>query len=131
MIQRIQTIYLLLACVSAIIQVILTSCHTNCMTFGILEYVYMGVVAQTGLCLAISIFLFGNRKRQMKIVSCLTDEFLVLSLVGIGVASQQPLSCYIFCSTTIFPLIAAIFSYLSWRAIRSDERKVRAADRIR
>ena len=129
MIQRIQTIYLLLACVSAIIQVILTSCHTNCMTFGIL--VYMGVVAQTGLCLAISIFLFGNRKRQMKIVSCLTVECLVLSLVGIGVVSQQPLSCYIFCSTTIFPLIAAIFSYLSWRAIRSDERKVRAADRIR
>ena len=101
------------------------------MTFGILEYVYMGVVAQTGLCLAISIFLFGNRKRQMKIVSCLTVECLVLSLVGIGVVSQQPLSCYIFCSTTIFPLIAAIFSYLSWRAIRSDERKVRAADRIR
>lgn len=131
MIQRIQTIYLLLACAFGVAQVVLTACHITCVSPDVLGHVYVGLVAQTSLCLAAAIFLYGNRKRQMKVVSWLTAECLLLSLAGLWLVMHSPSGCRILSSAIIFPLIVAAFSCLARRAISSDERKVRAADRIR
>ena len=81
-----------------------------------------------------TIFLFKNRVLQMKL--SLINIFVLL---GLGVliyydarSSAKILSgVYSFTIYLVFPLISAILIYLANRAIRKDELLVRSIDRIR
>lgn len=96
-----------------------------------------------GLIALGSIFMYGNRMRQVKVVACglllsaLYVGFTLLWWVEAGAKGksiilamgQQPEIHY--SVGAIAPMVAAVLFFLAQRAIKRDEAKVRAADRLR
>ena len=148
MIQRIQTLYLLI--IAALMAVTLFSGLAwfagDAGEFGLYAFglktaegelvqstVYMGVLLPL-----VTIFLF--RRRLLQIRLCVVEMVLLLgSLVMEGV--YYFLSWRVFSDLTfhtqgfkpaiVLPLVCLLFAYLAARAIFRDELLVRAADRIR
>lgn len=154
MIQRIQTIYLLLAA-------ILTACTTflslgtfstgteefTLQAFGlknaegaiIQSTIYMGILLTLALTIAVvTIFLFKRRLLQIRL--CVVEMVLLIgaqAMTGI----YYYLSCRAFDTVEfqahsmklplVFPVIALILTFLAARAIFRDEMLVRSMDRIR
>ena len=119
MIQRIQSLYLLVAGIASAI------CAYLCQA-GLVKGQYIPALAGEDFTLAgpilciliallsmVTIFLYKNRKRQMK-MCWLT---ILLSIVG--------------ALFFVWVIAAAIFVLLAWRGIRADERLIRSIDRIR
>lgn len=86
------------------------------------------------LVLFINIFLFKNRVLQMRL--CVFDIILMLGLCGLMVfymldakSRLEAIASYNY--TLIFPVIAAVLTYLAFRGIRRDELLVRSYERIR
>lgn len=81
-----------------------------------------------------TIFLFKNRVLQMTLAKI--NIFLMLGLGGlifyyVWSIAKQLSGVYSFTIFLVFPIIAAILIYLSFRAIDKDEKLVRSIDRIR
>lgn len=160
MIQRIQTIYLVLA----VVAVVLCMCNpigvfraadaTPLATLynlwlsvdfaGKISHVVMPWVALFALLafvatmLTFSIFLFKKRALQMRVVnfSMLILVGYYLSAVGLIVFfnQQQGLQTWTGFRPSVWmglPLVALIFSYMAFRAILKDEMLVRSLDRLR
>jgi hypothetical protein len=151
MIQRIQTIYLLLA--STVLGLLLflplaTMVDAEANNFSYLFYGiidYEGEIVMLDYPLAIlmvsmpvlnliAVFLFKKRIIQMRI--CVFNILLMLgSLVLIWYYSFQAENTLFvdtfFSYTVVFPLVSAILTFLAFRGIRKDEILVRSADRIR
>ena len=147
MIQRIQTLYLLI--IAALMAVTLFSGLAwfagDAGEFGLYAFglktaeVYMGVLLALACALPlVTIFLF--RRRLLQIRLCVVEMVLLLgSLVMEGV--YYFLSWRVFSDLTfhtqgfkpaiVLPLVCLLFAYLAARAIFRDELLVRAADRIR
>ncbi len=150
MIQRVQSIYLILAailCVAAIfapIPYVISGIQPDAFVdalqfrFGqakqlhILQQIPLvainGVIA--AICL-INIFLFRNRKLQMRI--CNLTTFLVLVLIGVAVyfaLSDKFTPDFPFYGA-LFPLFVLLANWLAKRGIRHDEKLVSDADRLR
>ena len=142
MIQRIQTIYLLLAAVFIIAMMCLpvATLYTNGILSGyvygcsvgvnvllLVSYVVFGLAAAISI---INIFVFKHRKVQMKLCTFAVILTILASLlVGYVI--------YTICSEVrptvyaSFPLVSIVFNVLASVAIRKDERLVRSADRLR
>ncbi len=150
MLQRIQTIYMLLAAVLMAATTFLTTI-TFSNADGLFHLQFLGVFNSNGdpvynsipltvLLLAatgvsfVSIFLFKNRMLQVRL-----NGFALILMLG-----YYPLMFYYrslihkaleasstFLYPTIFPIVAAILTYLSIRAIGKDEALIRSLDRIR
>ncbi|MDK2909767.1 MAG: hypothetical protein PWR20_1334 [Bacteroidales bacterium] len=157
MIQRIQTIYLLLAAIAAGVLVFLfplagfygdlatlelwitglknlapveSPVHLN------LVLTYLGAFLSLVVAIQSIIILlqYKNRIRQLKLlrIAWLANILLVVFLFfesnlvakGAGVSPEYKTGIF-------FPVISLVFLILAQRAIQSDERKVRAADRLR
>jgi Domain of unknown function (DUF4293) len=138
MIQRIQTIYLVIAAVVLGLLFIPLSIGTSnpapsgMFSDGILNtYDNMGLAALSAvpaLDFLIAIFLFANRKLQMIVTSIGT---LLSSVIG-GIYA------YLVMSNTAqiavgaaMPLIALLCGFLAFKSIKKDEEIVRSADRLR
>jgi len=133
MIQRIQTLYLL---VSALFIGLLFA-----LPFA--EIVKDGAIKENGLAVSVligivlvlqgvAIFSFKKRPRQIRIVMiailatlCLLGAFLYVTYFSFSGAQIS------FKIGMVFPLIAIILDYLAIRAIRKDEALIRSIDRIR
>lgn len=82
----------------------------------------------------IAIFLFKNRIKQIRLVI-----FNILLLIGLGFFSWYYLSNFSkiaegtnnYKITMVLPAISIVFLYLAYKAIRKDENLIRSADRIR
>ena len=90
----------------------------------------------------VSIFLFGNRVRQMRIVAVgfllgVVDVFLIFiwAIDTYVTNASAPLQCedpqVAYGVGTWCPIVAIVLMFLAQRAIKKDEVKVRAADRLR
>ena len=154
MIQRIQTIYLLLAAA-------LTACTTflslgtfstgteefTLRAFGLKDAegatvqstIYMGILLTLALAVAVvTIFLFKRRLLQIRM--CVVEMILLVGAQAMT-AIYYYLSCRVLSSVEfqahslklplVFPVIALIFTFLAARAIFRDEMLVRSVDRIR
>lgn len=154
MIQRKQTLYLLLAFVATIVCL--------CLPLGSIELQGMGVepvlyntalVEQSGnsahydfgyvplsvvLSLAtllelVAIFLYKNRRRQANLcvlnLLVLFAWLLLFAYYRYFVLNEK--GEFELSLASLLPFVAAVFTYLAHRGIRSDERLVRSADRIR
>lgn len=138
MIQRIQTIYLLLSALftgSVFVFPFATGSHPEGVfadgTFNYLDNtgLMIGCIAVAALTL-FNIFLFNNRKLQLSI-----GRAMMLGLVGLlgGIAF------FLFGSGASFsvgiglftPIIALILLFFAQKGIQADEDLVRSADRIR
>ena len=112
MIQRIQTVYLLLAAILAVV--------CSCIRLTWIDVLQLLTAA---VCLG-TIFLYAKRVLQTKI--CLVALLLVFAWY-IGLAVIQGYVNTVDC----LPMIEAILIFLARRGIIHDEKLVRAADRIR
>ncbi|MEZ5055167.1 MAG: DUF4293 domain-containing protein [Chitinophagales bacterium] len=138
MIQRIQTIYLLLVTIACVVFIFIP--------FGLqlkpdetaeilIAKNYMsdmvGALLIAVLAFA-SIFLFTNRKLQMKVVllnSLLS--LLYMAFLAYGIFQHVGLSNYGFKIGAILPVFIFIFNVLAYAGIKSDENLVRSMDRLR
>ncbi len=150
MIQRKQTIFLLLAIIAILICLAMPIAHIEAKAMMANQEVYnLWIYHANGektynvwvlfVFLIIScpinlftIFDFRNRKRQARI--CLFSMLLIIGwYVAYGIFSQMLSSAGLFHirPAACFPLISFILLFMARKAILSDEALVRAADRIR
>lgn len=134
MIQRIQSVYLLLAalCSAGLIFVfpLFRTPEKAIMVMG--DPLYTGLFLGSGALSLIAIFLFRSRQNQVVvnrlniILNFVTFGFIVYNYVEIGLAKNyQPTP------GTFIPIATIIFIILANRAIMKDEALVRSADRLR
>ena len=133
MLQRIQTIYLLLTAVLATAMYFLPFSIIICKpeTCSLFPYITASVVLLTTL---ITIFLYKNRKLQIKI--CIVNIiFLLLTYAEVLFGAYQKIGNWeifrVNCIGAVLPLISIILILLAIRAIKKDENLVKAADRLR
>lgn len=138
MIQRIQTIYLLLVVIACIafIFVPFGGVKTSDGTIEIwaIKQVVPIMIASTVVASIafIAIFLFKNRKNQMKTV--LINILLSIVLIGLflfGVTQHIGFSNYVFKIGAILPVFILLFNMLAYGSIKSDENLVKSMDRLR
>lgn len=142
MIQRIQSLYMLVVAVLFGVLVVTPMADFSLMNqpvtitdggLAICNYLLMALEAVVILVALVSIFFYKKRVIQIK----LTMLNMVLIL-----GTYPLLAVYLFLAHSsnldfrlhigvVFPLIAAILSYLAVRAIRKDEELVRSVNRIR
>ena len=131
MIQRIQTIFLLLAA-ALTASLFFVPLWKQCCLFVYIErhcVITICVVAASLLPLVI-VFLYQRRMLQIRL--CMVNALILIGCQG--------LIAYYFLSTemtatlcvpSVFPLVAAILTLIAARYIKRDENLVRAADRLR
>ncbi len=141
MIQRIQSIWLLLAAVCAALMFVwplyggTLQNGTEKLFYANTSYTLMIMVGIVAALSFFAIFLFKNRPAQMKLV------WLAL-LADIGLAALAYFNSSRFAGDTMFksggykavvvlPIVIFIFLILALRGIRADEKMVRNADRFR
>lgn len=114
MIQRKQTLFLLLAAVASGVAAFLNTGTTLMLVLLIVSAV---------LCLAI-IFLYGNRKRQV-LCTLAPLALLLVWYILLAVARMQMVW------SDALPAVAILLIVLARKGIVSDEKLVRSLDRIR
>ncbi|MFW5804177.1 MAG: DUF4293 domain-containing protein [bacterium] len=153
MIQRIQTLFLLVAVV-LISLIFFEKIASFISQTGEIYYLYLGglktspdgniiyntlpLLVLNIIMLALiffSIFLYKRRILQMRLV--VYTMLLILGFIGVAIyyvlhlKNQLLIESITFSYTAIFPIIAFILLYLAFRGIRRDEILIRSIDRIR
>lgn len=119
MIQRIQTLYLLMAGILSAISAylcfggIVNGQFIPALTSETLNIVGGFLCIIAALDSFIAIFLYKNRKSQMVLCCSIILTAIIAALFYVWI------------------LVAVPFVYLAWRGIRADERLIRSIDRIR
>ena len=137
MIQRIQSIYLLLAALATIAFIFLP--------FG--TVVYQGAPmtltctinpplwicnAVLALVSVISIFLFSNRKLQMRIIFLtIIYSILFILLFSAGLYLHIRNDRFHPQPALLLPVFALIFNFLAYKGVKHDEELVKSMDRLR
>ncbi len=154
MIQRIQTIYLLIASIFIALMFFfplaeLFTLKSQIYNFDfdgirILNYKNTKLIYSTFslivllsiilLILLVSIFLYKKRILQMRL--CIYNILLMFGLIGLiyyytNNFSEQLSANIHYSFPTTFPFISIILVYLAFRAIKKDENLIRSLDRIR
>ncbi|NLN96582.1 MAG: DUF4293 domain-containing protein [Bacteroidales bacterium] len=150
MIQRIQSVYLFLAAIAIAVMFFFPIANFYSDTFyfylgldGISDDTFMTIntiplviIAIVLILLAVfSIFMYKNRLLQMRVIrfGVLLDlAFIIVIYFGYIDSISQKANVEVQYKTGIyFPLAVLVFLILAIRAIMADEKKVRAADRLR
>jgi Na+-translocating ferredoxin:NAD+ oxidoreductase RnfD subunit len=135
MIQRIQSIWLLLASAAAFATLKLSfySGNKDNNLFeeltGSSHFLLMVLSVAVGLLALITIFLYKNRKLQIR----LSLLGVVLQLAVLAVYFQQ-IKTYVqgnFTLTSAVSFIIPVFFILAWLGIRKDEKLIKSMDRLR
>lgn len=134
MIQRIQSIWLLLAAIAILCLLfvpVFTSAEGNIYVTSNTPLVISTVLA--GLISLVNIFNFRNRKLQTRIASVNILLILGVSFWLSQLAKQLPggLEKAGIGAGLFLPLTAIIFTYLAIKGIKNDEKLIRSADRLR
>lgn len=135
MIQRIQTIWLLLAAAAsfATLKLSFYSGTKDNNLFaeltGSSHFLLLILSVAVGLLALITIFLFKNRKLQMR----LTWLGIILQLVVLAVYFQQ-IKTFVqgnYTLTSALSFVIPVFFILAWLGIRKDEKLIKSMDRLR
>lgn len=141
MIQRIQSVYLLLAAILLLCFGIFPLAEVQdtagkvLASAGGMSAINTFIPALAAALIAVlAIFMYRNRKAQMRLCMMLILLSVVLSFgAAYGIFSQaEGLSARVVWKPVIvLPLISGVLFFLAWRGVRSDDRLVRSADRLR
>jgi peptidoglycan/LPS O-acetylase OafA/YrhL len=146
MLQRIQTVYLLIAASASGCVFALPffkgaagngASFFNDGLFDTQDHVSLMAMATIAILDAvITIFLFNNRKRQGLFCLLVGAVNLLLIAVMFGVLSTQVPLAEVFNKFSLglgafMPLVATVFALLARRGILADDRLVRSSDRLR
>jgi len=138
MIQRIQSVYLLLVVIACVAYIfvpfgLVKNPDGTLETWAIKQVVPIMIAAIVIAVIAFaSIFLFNNRKNQMKVV--LVNIVLSVMLIGLflfGLTQHIGIQNYIFKIGAILPIFILLFNMLAYGSIKSDEALVKSMDRLR
>ncbi len=148
MIQRIQTVWLILASIAGSlifffpIADILSQGEKYTLDFNDLTnvsgrvfttaYAYTGVLGISIVLNILTIFLYKNRTLQMRL--CVYNSLLVIALVGLSAYfaySVLPLADVALGVSAFIPFIMFILNMMARNGIRRDDKLVRSVDRIR
>lgn len=135
MIQRIQSIFLLLAAiVSGVLSNIFDLWKSGIEWMQVNDYMYIfALFIASGVLSLVNIFFFKDRKRQMlfNVINIFMNLVLVgllafrlYNLPGDGFASEKGVGLFL-------PLITVVLLWLANRSIIKDEKLVKSVDRIR
>ena len=129
MIQRIQTIYLLL--VAGFMLAMLFVPLTNIPIIPNYEYILFSLFGLTVILSLIAIFYYKKRSFQIKLCR-ITLLLLIVSVFFIGfVFWKQSLIIAQLKPAITFPIIAIILDYLAIQGIRKDDKLVNSLNRLR
>jgi len=130
MIQRIQTVYLLFVfCLTAML-VFIPFSALNSSTDGF----FVGFNAAIAIGAIVAIFLYKNRRMQLRLCYAMLAGFVVIYLFYFIFNMQNFSFAELFGHvryTVVFPFISIILVYLAIRGIKKDEKLVRSLDRLR
>ena len=136
MIQRIQTVYLLISAgISAGLIFIFNLWKTvkDVVVYAQDHYLYFGLFLGSALLSLISIFSYKNRKSQF--VMGRLNIILNFILLGVFVYQSLNLSGEIYVSEKgigmLLPIFSIVFLVLANKAIKKDEDLVKSVDRLR
>jgi membrane-anchored protein YejM (alkaline phosphatase superfamily) len=136
MIQRIQTIYLLLSAAVSAGLIFVVHLWTNSLDIPVFakdEYLYLGLFLGSALLSLIAIFTFKNRKFQFVlgrlniILNFILLGFFVYQLLmppGESNISEKGVGIFI-------PILSIVLLVLANKAIKKDEELVKSVDRLR
>ncbi len=139
MIQRVQSIYLFLASISAALLFLLDMWIIEVDSEKVIYSVYYNMPLMILACLMIlmpfiALFLYKNRKQQIRF--CQFTITLAALFIGVAVyvhsfslAATAAIHTYGF--GIVIPFFVILFIYLAMRSIRKDEKLVRSMDRLR
>ncbi len=137
MIQRIQSIYLLIVSILAIVFCFYPIANINEQVLKFSKFIILDIISIIIATIAfVSIFLFKKRMLQIRINSfniILMFFQLILSGIWVYLSAEgfNNIKTFSLNLSAILPIINIILSYLAIRAIGKDEAMVRAVDRIR
>lgn len=136
MIQRIQSVYLFLAAVAAIAFLFVPFGKINMngativMKASLVIYfdILCGLITTVSI---ISIFLFSNRKLQVKIIA--VAILLSVALIGLAIYAivLHQKDQYQFGPAVIIPVFVLVFNFLAYKGVKHDEHLVKSMDRLR
>ena len=152
MLQRIQSVWLILAFISLLLIMIfpIFTIHTSGENSEIYSFYFTGyfknvngkllqpayafasILTVTSVLGVLNIFLFKNRKLQMRI--CIYNAILMLALTGLMVYFAYfsvKDAVWNFNFPMVLPVVALIFTIMARMGIKKDENLVRSVDRIR
>lgn len=131
MIQRKQTIYLLLATLVSVAFIFTPFALSGSTLLQTLNFVVLIAISAVVAVISFgNIFLFKNRKLQITL--CRLALLLIIALIGTGIyyalsTDGQDLPQY----GAAFPLLGTIFEVLAIRGVQADEKLIRSMDRLR
>lgn len=147
MIQRIQSVYLLLTTILAVL--FLSGTIINFENGTSIDFLGTGegktlsdssfsvlsiLLAAIPLLSFITIFLYSNRKLQIRLIILLLFLILIatgiLSWIAYGIITNDQTAA-VFTYKLILPLLMLILCFLALSGVRKDERIVRSYDRLR
>lgn len=136
MIQRIQSIYLILAAAASAGLIFVFALYANAeesVVFAQDNLVYLGLFVASAILSLITLFLYKNRKLQF--VLGRLNIILNFILLGVLIYQSQILSGEADASEKgigmFIPVISIVFIALANRAIKRDEDLVKSVDRLR
>lgn len=136
MIQRIQSVYLLLAALVSGGLIFIFSLYSNAEgqeVFALHNWLYLGLFLGSALLSLISLFNYKNRKAQFMLgrVNILLNFILLgvlvyrsLNLSGEITVSEKGIGMFL-------PIVSIVFLALANKAIKRDEDLVKSVDRLR
>ena len=136
MIQRIQTLYLLVVIAISAGLIFVFDLYTNesqSLVYAKDNYLYLGLFLSSALLSLISIFSYKNRKSQF----VLGRLNIILNFILLGVFVYQSLNLSGETQVSekgiglILPIFSIVFLALANKAIKKDEDLVKSADRLR
>lgn len=145
MIQRIQSIFLLLTSVAFFLQFVFNlavsdqavASSLSDKIFNVFDNsILIGIAALGGVVALINIFLFRNRPLQIKLGYLLILLCIILPVVAAILLNVEDSSIFSTVSLTpgiglFLPLVGLITTLLANRYINKDEKLVRSSDRLR
>ena len=138
MIQRQQTLWLLLATLSALLTCMFPFVTGKKMADNVETdtAIYAGtnffILLLTGASLvlsAVTIFLYRNRKQQMQL--CILGILMAVALVVLYILQMNKLLKSTLALAGLLPFLVLLGYYMAFRNIRKDERLVKSLDKLR
>lgn len=141
MIQRIQTVWLLLAAIIAFTYTqvpLFTGTLPDAVEIRFLpteDLLLFALAVAVGLLAATAIFLFKNRSLQMKL--CFFGLLGSIALIALEVfklesfKTDNALTKGTYAWGSLLPILLVVFFILAWRGIRRDQKLIKSLDRLR
>ncbi|MEO7922617.1 MAG: DUF4293 domain-containing protein [Chitinophagaceae bacterium] len=139
MIQRRQTLWLLLSTAAAVLSFLFPfvtgkeTLKTNLLADKVVDagsnfFILLLTVASLILS-TITIFLFKNRKQQLQL--CLLGILVAVGMIVLYILQMNKLVKPVLALFCAFPFLVLIGYYMAYRDIRKDEKLVKSLDKLR